>query len=517
MKNFFRATTQISSVSSSINVAQKDIKLSRFSEANIFNFLNLPKDKDTKIVFVYGNFNILHPGHFRLLRFAKSRGDFLIVGVMPDQSSGVSEDLGDRVNNVNALEFVDRVIQVTSPLLDLIKALKPDFVVKGKEHEANESLDEKNVIEANGGRLIYSSGVAGDMGIIRRNKEIGSLENWATFAKHYADRHDISKDKLEKIISKMSELKVSVLGDIIVDEYINCTPIGMSQEDPSIVVKPNSKTRFLGGAAIVAAHAAGLGASTQFFSVVGSDPVGDFISKNLEDYKINSHIIVDKTRQSTLKQKFRGNGKSLFKVNHYDDHDITGSVCEELLSLIMKKIEQSDLLVLSDFNYGCVPNKIVDPLIGFCRNNDTTVVADSQSSSQLGDICRFQNIHLITPTEHEARISLQDAKSGITLIADKLIQKTNVENVIITLGPDGVLIKPKQGSGELSYDMLPSFNAAPIDVSGAGDCLLISTSMAKCVGATIWESALIGSIAAGIQVAKLGNSPIKIEEVLSKI
>jgi bifunctional ADP-heptose synthase (sugar kinase/adenylyltransferase) len=145
------------------------------------------------------------------------------------------------------------------------------------------------------------------------------------------------------------------------------------------------------------------------------------------------------------------------------------------------------------------------------------VVADSQSSSQLGDICQFKNVNIMTPTEHEARIGLQDTKSGIALIAEKLIEHTNAENVIITLGPEGILIRPQLSHGELSYDNLPSFNHSPVDVSGAGDCLLISTSMARCVGATIWESALIGSIAAGIQIAKLGNRPITIEEVLSKI
>jgi rfaE bifunctional protein kinase chain/domain len=497
--------------------SERGVGKGSLKQNHIVSFINFSKFDGKKVVFVYGNFNILHPGHFKLLRFAKSRGDILIVGIMPDNASGVSEDLDDRVNNLNAIEFVDQVIQVTSPILDLIDALKPNFVVKGKEHESTDSKEEKNIIEKNGGKLIYSSGVFGDTQFARSLNNPNDAENWQLSAKHYVKRHAITSEKLRNVVLRMAELKVGVLGDIIVDEYINCTPIGMSQEDSTIVVKPDEKTRFLGGASIVAAHAAGLGAETQLFSVVGADPIGKFILENLDNYNLASHVFVDKTRRSTLKQKFRGGGRSLFKVNSFDDHDIATSISDVLFSKITKSIDQLDLLVLSDFNYGCVPIRLISPLVEYCNSKGITVVADSQSSSQLGDICRFKNVNIITPTEHEARIGLQDTKSGIALIAEKLIEHTSAENVIITLGPEGILIRPQISHGELSYDNLPSFNHSPVDVSGAGDCLLISASMARCVGATIWESALIGSIAAGIQIAKLGNRPITIEEVLSKI
>ena len=84
-------------------------------------------------------------------------------------------------------------------------------------------------------------------------------------------RHNITSERLEKILDEFSNKKICVLGDVIIDEYIDCFALGMSQEEPTLVVTPQTTTQYLGGAGIVASHASQLGAAVQFLSVAGQD------------------------------------------------------------------------------------------------------------------------------------------------------------------------------------------------------------------------------------------------------
>lgn len=113
--------------------------------------------KGKRISFVSGNFNVVHPGHLRLFKFAQELGDVLVVGVNADGAPGVTLPMELRLENVNSISRVDHVVPLgTSPEV-FIAALKPDFVVKGKEFELKDN-PEKSAVETYGGHLVFSSG-----------------------------------------------------------------------------------------------------------------------------------------------------------------------------------------------------------------------------------------------------------------------------------------------------------------------------------------------------------------------
>ena len=145
-------------------------------------------------------------------------------------------------------------------------------------------------------------------------------------------------------------------------------------------------------------------------------------------------------------------------------------------------------------------------------------VADSQTSSQVGDVTRFKNMYLLTPTEHEARVGLRDYNSGLVVLANELQQQANVKQLFITLGQEGLLIHaPSANGSRYLTDRLPAFAHSPKDASGAGDSLLTCASMALAVGANVWQSAYLGSIAAACQVSRVGNLPLSVEELITEI
>ena len=145
------------------------------------------------------------------------------------------------------------------------------------------------------------------------------------------------------------------------------------------------------------------------------------------------------------------------------------------------------------------------------------MVADSQSSSQVGDVSRFKNTVLLTPTEREARLALGNYEDGLVVLAELLRKKTNALNIAITLGSEGLLIHAN-GSDEVNWltDRLPTLNTAPKDVAGAGDCLLVSAAMALALGRPVWESLYLGSVAAACQVGRIGNMPLTAAELLTE-
>lgn len=471
--------------------------------------------KDNKrIVFVSGFFNIVHPGHLRVLRFAAECGDYLVVGVHADHTGEalLNEDI--RLEGIHAITLVDYCFILEDTPQDFIQILKPDIIVKGKEHEKDYN-PEAEIIKEYGGKMLFSSGdMSFSLAELLQDESQRLVSN--SFARNdaYMARHQFNWPDLDQTLKQFQKLKVLVIGEVIVDEYITCDAMGMSQEDPTIVVTPVGVELYLGGAGIVAAHASNLGAEVSFFSVSGKDDMASFINKKLFSAGVKAHIFQDESRPTILKQRYRSSGKTLLRVNHLRQHPISQELQKSILEKFLDMIPSQDLIIFSDFNYGCLPQPIVNRIVARCREKNVMMVADSQSSSQIGDVSRFKHMTLITPTEREARLALKDFESGIVVLAEKLRVKSKAENVFITLNEEGVLIHAN-GSKKAPFftDQIEAMNKAAVDPAGAGDSLLTCSAMALAAGADIWQSAYLGSVAAASQVGRNGNIPLSINDM----
>jgi rfaE bifunctional protein kinase chain/domain len=486
-----------------------------------------------KVVFVSGNFNVVHPGHLRLLKFAADCGNYLVVGVYPDGTSDTVVPEALRLDSIKSIGFVDQAFILREPLEECIAQLKPAVVVKGKEYEDRHNR-ESSIVESYGGKVLFGSGdiTFSSMDLLQR--EFRETEHTTVQRpKDYIDRHKINVSDLYRILSSFSQLKVTVIGDLIVDEYITCDPIGMSQEDPTIVVTPIRSDKFIGGAGIVAAHARGLGADVQFFSVVGPDNAADFAREKLSEYGVEANLFIDESRPTSLKQRFRAAGKTLLRVSQLRQHEVSRGLATRMNEALQERLAETDLLIFSDFNYGCLPDSLVQDIVLSAQKHDVMMVADSQSSSQIGDVSRFKGMSLLTPTEREARLAVRDFSSGLVVLAEQLAAQASSKNVALTLGSEGVLIlgqsansangqlklgiDSRVGDAALLTDRLPALNLSPKDTSGAGDSLLTCSSMAMAVGASIWEAMYLGSIAAACQVSRVGNIPLHTREIEAEL
>jgi rfaE bifunctional protein kinase chain/domain len=474
--------------------------------------------KKNSTVLVCGNFNVLHPGHLRLLRFAKEQGENLIVGVQSDKIAGASAYVPEqlRLEGIKSNNLVSDAFIIDETVPQVIKRLRPDIVVKGKEHESFDN-PEISELEQYGGKLVFSSGetIFSSFDII--SKEFQSINSKTIhLPESYLARHRISPARLAEIVKDFGSLKICVIGDLIIDEYITCEPLGMSQEDPTIVVTPIDTIRFIGGAGIVAAHAAGLGAHVNFISIVGDDEDGDYAKQELLKLGVDAHLLVDDSRPTTLKQRYRSKGKSLLRVSKLHQGLISLELQKRITDNLEKIISNVGLVIFSDFNYGCLPQAMVDKIISLAQRNNIFVAADSQSSSQIGDIGRYKGVNLITPTEREARISTRNKDSGLIVLAEELKNLTGASNVFLKMGEEGFIIHASNSAEGWVSDRIEALNSSPKDVAGAGDSLLTAGSMALVTGATVWEAGCLGAVAAALQVSRVGNTPLRAIDLLEE-
>ena len=473
----------------------------------------------TSRVLVSGNFNVLHPGHMRLLKFAKECGAKLIVAVNSDLIAGKSAFVQEslRLEGVQSNVWVDEAFIAYSTIEEIIDKLRPEIIVKGKEHESKYNR-ELISLKKYGGKLLFSSGET-----IFSSEDLISKEHQAyknhhiAIPKQFMERHKIGLSDLHRLVIKFQEAKVCVVGDLIIDEYITCQPLGMSQEDPTIVVSPIDSAKFLGGAAIVSGHAAKLGAEVNFISVMGNDDVAKFALKNLEENNVYTNVFEDVSRPTTLKQRYRCHGKTLLRVSHLHQSEISTDIQIKIIKYFQKISKKINILIFSDFNYGVLSQKVVDEITTIAKKYNILIIADSQSSSQMGNIARFKGANLITPTEREARLAIRNRDDGLIVLSEKLRLESLANNIFLKLGENGMIVNAL-GDSKKGYvsDQIEALNNSPKDVAGAGDSLLTASALTLGVGGNIWEAAVIGSLAAAIQVGKIGNIPLENSELIKE-
>ena len=469
----------------------------------------------TDIAFVSGVFNILHPGHRRFLDFAESRNKQLVIGVFSDsvaaKSAYMPEDV--RLAAVKAYSKKAKVILVNRDLKQILNEIRPSLVIKGPEFKDLENIE--SIVLSWGGEIIFSAGNE-KIGVNVETSKVDFRIPWdLKEIREFILRRNISKSEIVSIIENFQNVNALTIGDVIVDIYQYCRPLGLSKEDPTIVVQPIKEEKFLGGAGIVAAHARALNAHSRLVSVVGKDRNNQCASKLLSKYDVENSIIFDSARKTTTKTRLKCEGQTLLRISDLVETNISNEKIREVINQINMHLSSTNLIILSDFNYGILPPKLVEEIIKIKRQKGLVITADSQSSSQFGDISRFEEMDLITPTEHEARLALNDKESGIVSLAAKLVKKSKAKNLFITLGEDGVLIQDgKNIKNADGVDRLPAFANICRDNSGAGDSMLTAASLALAHGADIWHAAFIGSIAAGIQVTSIGNKPISSENLI---
>lgn len=476
-----------------------------------------------KVIMCHGTFDLVHPGHLRHLQYAKSQADILIVSLTADTHISkadyrpmIPQNL--RAFNLAAIEFVDYVLIDENPTsIENIRKLEPDYFAKGYDYISGgippRTQEEIDAMSAFGGEIIFTPGdvVFSSSHFIENAPPNIGIEKLDALMKH----GKITFDKLRECLTRFNDLKVIVIGDIIVDTYTFCTVQGSStSKSPTISTKVESSTNFLGGAGAVANHVQSAGCNVQLISLVGDDAIGEFAIKELDTNGINKLVISEKGRPTTNKQVFIADRHRLLKVDVVDNRPVADKTLNEILDAI--KRSTYDIIILSDFKHG-IFNKHSIPIILNSIPPHVTKVADSQVASRWGNILDFIGFDLITPNEKEARFALGDQDSVVRALCTELYKRAECKNLILKMGSKGLMYQFAQPGTEIAYFQIDSLADHVVDPVGAGDALLSYSSLALHVSGNSYISGIFGAIAAGIACGQEGNIPITPAQILSKI
>jgi len=517
------------------------------SREELKEIIDTEKQVGKTIVQCHGCFDILHPGHIRYLKFAKEQGNILVISVSADHvvNKGydkpyVPQDL--RAENLAALEFVDYVcIDAGTSAEEILSLFKPDIYIKGKEFEHDYTGRigrERRLVESYDGRVMFSSGdvVYSSTYIIENHRDKIDIDDEKL--ELLCKRNNIYEERLFKILDDFKNRKILVIGDTIVDEYIYCDALGMAKEEAMLTVSPQKTDVFLGGAAIVAAHAKNLGGQVTFITVLGNDERGNYVKRELNVRGIKAEIFIEPGRPTSLKQRYIAREKKLFKVNHLKDHEIDNQMEQEIFELISNSMNDFDGIIISDFCCGLITPFLIeslskfgkepkDEVVGERSEHNMKVVADVSGERLLPNVTKFRGITLTTPTEKEARLALCNTQSGITQIAEKLLRITGNDYIAITVGEKGMIVYDKVGidgqpfewrderphKGRLVAEYFPPFTKYVVDEMGAGDAALAGFALSLSAAASIMESAYIASSISAVAVNRMGNVPVQASDV----
>ncbi|WP_281950385.1 D-glycero-beta-D-manno-heptose-7-phosphate kinase [Nitrosophilus kaiyonis] len=300
--------------------------------------------------------------------------------------------------------------------------------------------------------------------------------------------------------------KILVVGDLMIDHYLWGECERISPEAPVQVVDIKKEESLLGGAGNVLNNLKAFEAEVGVISVVGDDKNGEWLEKRLQERGIKKiALIKEKGRVTSKKSRIIASHQQIVRVDKESKNDISKSSEKKILEILRKKIDDFDLILLSDYAKGVLTYDLTQEIINLAKEK-IPVFVDPKGR----DYSKYTGADLITPNKKEASLA-----SGIDIIDDKSLKEAgfylknrfNLKNVIITLSEEGMAIF------EDKMEKIPTAAREVYDVTGAGDTVLAALGFAKACGKNLKEAAYFANLAAGVVVGKVGAATATIEEI----
>ncbi|MGD2169790.1 MAG: PfkB family carbohydrate kinase [Chlamydiota bacterium] len=481
----------------------------------------LEKDRKEgfRIIQCHGVFDLLHPGHIRHFQEAKKQGDKLVVTVTPDRyvNKGPGRPVFNeklRLEALSALDCIDYVVLNDSPdAVSCIDVIKPNVYVKGQEYKdhgkdvTNKISKEAEAVVKNRGSIHYTNDIVFSSSSLL-NRFFDPLPiGLQKVLKNIKDSYG-SEDIIEKVES-LKGVKVLVIGDAIIDEYQYVEPLGQSGKGTHMAACNKEKEVFLGGSLIIANHLAEFSDNVALLTALGKDCSYTSFVKNTLNPKVQCHFIESTQKDTLIKKRYvmkDGNSLSkLFETYSSNGHILDEAKTKEVIERIQTIAKGFDLVLVSDFGNGFINF----PLIEAISKLPNFLAVNTQCNSGnrgFNVITHYKRANYISLNEPEARLAVHDRRRPIEVIAKSLLEKMNCETLSLTRGVEGVFCYNEK----VGICKIPALNTNTIDRVGAGDSYFALSSLCAVKNYPLSITALVGSIAAALDVQIVGNKePVK--------
>ena len=318
-----------------------------------------------------------------------------------------------------------------------------------------------------------------------------------------------TRDHLAGLFAKMAARRIVVVGDAMLDVYLEGDAERISPEAPVPVVTVRARRTALGGAANVAANVAAIGAECRLVAVIGDDARGDSLRAELAQNRLmDGHIVVAAARPTTSKTRVTARGQQVVRIDEEVEDPIPPRTEEQLAAKLQRAMADADALLIEDYNKGTLTPVVIELAMSLARKRSVPTVVDPKFKNFFA----YPGATVFKPNRRELEQAM-----GATLDLDHAdalptsLDRLAVDNLLLTLGAEGMVLFTK----DKQIHRIPTMAREVFDVSGAGDTVTAWVGTALAAGASVREAAQVANYAAGVEVGKLGVATVSPTEVLA--
>lgn len=326
----------------------------------------------------------------------------------------------------------------------------------------------------------------------------------------------MNKKRYREVCEAFSGKRVTVIGDLMMDEYLWGQATRISPESPVMVVEVKSESQVPGGAANVVNNILALGGRVSVIGVVGEDVAGEQLISSLSSRKADIHgVLRDDTRPTTRKTRIVAHNQQVLRVDREERVDLSPKMEGMLIGRMTQLLQHSDAVILSDYAKGVLTRNVIRTSIETARELNLLITANPKPQS-----ARFmQGISVISLNQSEAEITaalIGVRETPLLFDGDRLdesgrilVGELGIENLLVTRGGKGLSLWTEAGS----VTHVPAHEVEVYDVAGAGDTVISMLTLALVGGATMREALHLANHAAACVIRKVGVATVTPEEL----
>jgi len=476
------------------------------------------KAEGKRIVLCHGVFDLLHYGHIEHLTDAKKQGDVLVVSVTA--AKYVNKGPGrpyfsdeQRLAFLASLEMVDYVMLSEAVTVhDIVRYVQPDIYAKGKEYAtAEDDLtgnigSEQEIVEKYGGRIYFTDGQVYSSTKLLNNFFAALPEEVYELAYGLKRKYDgRAMDQLKERIDAFQNLRVLVVGDVIIDQYVFCNVQGVTMKDATLSTRFDYEEDYAGGSLAIARHLANFSDHVTLLSMMGEE--SDLMALVQEKMQgIHLEILQDEDFVTPVKQRFlrqhpqRQEYAKLFSINHLmraaEQKSFDYGAFHQRLR---DTVADYDLVVVCDYGHGLLDEeslRILEEEAQYLAVNCQT------NSSNYGTniITKYQRADTFCVDERELRLAFGQALTRRTTLLKELMRKLHAKCSWCTIGSEGAI-----GSTGADKEHCPALLLKVKDTIGAGDAFYALASLCAATGMPLDLATLVANTAGALKTNVVGN------------
>ena len=324
---------------------------------------------------------------------------------------------------------------------------------------------------------------------------------------------DISIDRLEMLKSSFEGKRIAIIGDMMLDGYFWGDVKRISPEAPVPVMEVEEEFFRFGGAANVALNILKLGGIPIPIGVIGYDNYGTIFTSLLNEMNIeNDGIFTDTDRPTTTKTRVIADNHHVVRIDKESKKPLSEEIERKLSIFLTGLINSLDGIILQDYNKGVLTKSFIQKTVSLANQLGITITVDPK----FDNFFEYRNVTVFKPNRKETESILgmkMESDEDVSFAGNELLSRLNAKYILLTLSEEGIAVfardKPEK--------RMPTKARKVADVSGAGDTVISTLTMALAAGADIYEASTLANYGAGIVCGEVGIVPIEKEKLFDSV